>query len=1027
MKTIFFGRTRVTALVICLLWAVALTTAAESTVVLTGPEGYEVLSMSKNGKWAVLYNGSAGAVWDIENDVVTYLGDGTVTTYVQGVSDDGIVVGEFAFENIDASTSGTTVTGGIYKDGTYTPLLDEDGNWIQSTGYGISSDGQYVCGCIWLSSYKVAPALWNADGTMIHRLTVEATQGCANYVNNDGVCGGWYYHSDGERTNRQSCLWNADNEIVPITEDEDDISGYYNTYGLSDNGRYACAAIGVSETDSLYTVEGQWIKGVVYDIEAGEITATVPSTLYQVMDDGTVMYNTYADTTGMNESYMLMDGDTIAVVDYIEQVYGSSLPSDNDPHLFTAYFSEDRTILAGTSYLADGSAIVATAYISGVSEYPDVRNLTVQTLHRLTDRVVLRWKAPFINADAVTTYNMYARASEDDEWELVGEVEPDYLLGIAPLPSSADENTDSITFKVTAVYDDYESGGVTTVLSTADLTSGYAQGPADVCGYAFNYDDVALSWQAATDGASANVSLHDGAYATTFGSGSSITFQAGTLYDRAIVGCYSDTYAMTGAQFYFNTAADTLQLVIYENGEAIYLQDIDQTTLTTGSFNSVALDSALTLSEADITVALRVVLSDAGYPLGLDAGPAVEGGDMLSEDDGVTWTTMRELSSGTYDCNFLISMLLSDGNNPSVEGYNLYRDGELIAKTDADGDGFEYVDYGVGTGNHQYGVGAIWSDDSEGQTTTTITIPVRTADRCPAPVNVTAGLSSDSTEVSVAWEMPRQSELTYSNWSYRGMGEIVSGLTGWFQGIQYTAAKMKPYVGAEITAVNFYPISDCDFAIHIYEDEDEVGYMDVTAYTLDTLNSITLDEPVTIQAGYDYIVAIEGFDVATSTAFLGNDDGSVSGYNVYSEDGETYYTDSYNYGNYMIGAMITCPGDNSQATTTYNVYIDTTAVATALDDLTYTADISSVSEAAIDISVGAVYSVGEKLSDTVQIVLDAEALGIERVQLESASTAGGTMTGSTGYYTIGGQRVSNMTAPGIYIVKGSGGAKKVKN
>ena len=997
--------------------------ADDATVVITGPEGYEVLSVSKNGKWAVLYSGSAGAVWDIENDVVTYLGDGTVTTYVQGVSDDGVVVGEFAFEDIDASTSGTTVTGGIYKDGVFIPLLDEDGNWIQSTGYGISSDGQYVCGCIWLSSYKVAPALWNPDGTMIHRLTVEATQGCANYVNNDGVCGGWYFHSDGERTNRQSCLWNADNEIVPITEDEDDISGYYNTYGLSDNGLYACAAIGVSETDSLYTVEGQWIKGVVYDIEAGEITATVPSTLYQVMDDGTVMYNTYADTTGVNESYMLMDGDTIPVIDYIEQVWGSSLPEDNDPHLFTAYFSEDRTRLVGTSYLADGSATIATAFISGVSEYPDVRNLTVKTLHRLTDRVVLRWKEPFINADEVTSYNIYARVSSDDEWETVGQAATGSLLSIASLPSSG-ATADSITFKVTAVYGDYETSGVTVAMSTDDLIAGYAQAPGSVCGYVFNYDDVALMWQPAESGASANVRLHSGTMADTFGASEAITFQAATLYDSAITACYSDDYTVTGVQFYYNTAVDTLQLIIYADGEAVYSQAIDQESLTGGSFNNIELDSALTLPAVDVMVALRVVISDAGVPLGLDGGPAVEGGDQLSEDDGLTWSTLRSLSGGTYDSNFLISLLLSDGDNPTVTGYNLYRDGELIATADADGD-YEYVDKGVGTGSRQYGVGAVWSDDSEGQATATVSLPARTADRCPAPVNVTATLSSDSSSVTVEWEMPRQSELTYSNWSYRGMGEMVSGLTGWFQGIQYTAAKMRPYDGAEITAVNFYPISDCDFAIHIYEDGEEVGYKDIETYTLDTLNSITLDEAVAIEAGKEYIIAIEGFDVATSTAFLGNDDGSVSGYNVYSEDGETYYTDTYNYGNYMIGAMITCPGDNSFATTTYNVYVDTAAVATDLTDMTCTTDISSVTEPAIYISVGAVYSVGEKMSDKVQVVLDEEALGISQAVTGRDAAA---LTTVTSRYNLGGQRVGSSNAPGIYIERYADGTvrKKVK-
>ena len=1018
------------------------------TVMLSGPESYEVLAMSKNGKYAVLYNGSAGAVWDMDNDEVTYLGDDNLTTYVQCVSNDGTVVGEFAFENIDDETSGTTVTGGIYKDGEYLPLLDEDGKWIQSTGYGISPDGNYVCGCIWISSYKVAPALWNSDGTMIRRLAVEdgQTQGQAVVVNNDGVAGGWYYHTSeiSGTTNRQACYWTVGNEIMPVgvydeyTENSSDVSGLFSLTSMSENCQYALAVVGVAADDAIDD-EDIVTKGIVYDIISGEQTAICSNAAYQVMDDGSVMFNVYADSTEINEAYILTDGDSIAMKDYIEQVYGSELDDDLDPHVFTGYMSEDKNVFAGTSYTADGSDIQATCWISDVSEYADVRNLTAQTLPRISDKALLRWTQPLINYDNVVNYVVYARADTQTDWEEITDVEADYNLCAAGIPTAT--ATDTIYYKVAVNYGDVESAGQQTYVLLSDFETGYAEAPADVYGYVYNYDDVALMWTPAATGASANLGLHNKKLNTAFGSNTEMTFQAGVLYDREILECYRDSYQLTGVQFYFNTAVDALDLLIYENEEVVLEKSIDQDALVECSYNVIDLDTALTLPQGgDMMVVFRVTQSGYGAPLYLDEGPAVEGGDMLSEDDGATWTTMREMSDDTYDYNFVISMMLSDGNNPEASGYQLYRDGEAIATVSAsDAESYEYIDNGVATGNRIYTVAALWTDGSEGQSDVTISVIDRDAARCPAPVNVQAELSGDSTTMAVAWEMPRQSEVTYSNWSYRGMGEQISGSSGWFQGIQYTAEKMKPYAGGEISRVSFYPISDAEFAIHIYEDDEEVGYMDVAGYTLDTMNIVTLDEPVAVKAGCEYVVAIEGFDVASDEAFLGNDDGSVSGYNVYSEDGETYYTDSYQYGNYMIGMYITLDGDNTGADLSYNVNFNGEAIATGLAGLSYTADLSAVTDASIVLNVGAVYPIGESVSDNITIVLDEDALGITNVTADGSITYHDGQIGIAGgaekavVYSINGQTMlseSNVESidtgsltPGVYVLKTMNGGK----
>lgn len=969
--------------------------ADDVTVRLDGPEGYEILSLSKNGKYALLYDGSGGGVWDITNNTITYLGDATQTTYVYSVSNDGVVAGEFAFENIDEETSGTTVTGGIYKDGKFIPLLDEDGNYIQSTGYCISPNGKYVSGCYWISSWKVAPMLWDSDGNLIRCLTVENVQGNAIFVTDDGMCGGWYYHvtTDGS-SNRQACIWTADNEIVPVTEVADDISGMYSLNGFSENGRYACASIGVEEDSEFYS-EDVWRKGVLWDVDSAKTIRDVSAQNYQVLNDGTVLFNMYPDDTGVSASYMNVEGDSVAVIDYIEQQLGSSLSSDLDPHVFNAYFSEDKSVVAGTSYLTDGSALQPTVWISGVSEYADVVNLKARTLPQITDKVLLRWSEPLTGADDVNAYNVYARADGDGEWESVAQVEADVLFCLASLPTAT--VTDTIYYKVTCAYDDAESEGVTASVRLADFVSGYSEGPADVSAYVYNYNDVALGWVPADEGASASVGWHDGALNITFGANTSMTFQAGALFEKEVAAAYAETYKLAGVQLYYSAPVDTLGLVIYQNYEPVYTQAIDQSTLTQCAFNAVTLDSVLSLpTTTDLLIAVRVVQSAAAEPLGLDAGPAVDGGDMLSEDDGTTWTTMRTLSSNAYDYNFLIGMLLTDGNDPKATGYVLYRDGEQISTIEAGDDAsYEYIDKGVATGNHTYTVVEQWSDGSQGEGSASVLVSAKSAERLGAPVNVTAEVSEDKSLMSLTWEMPRQSEISFSNWTYTGWGTKISGLTGWFQGIECSSQKMKAYAGGSITEVRYYPVSDCDIAVHIYEDGEEVGYMDIPSFTTYQMNTAVLDEPVEIKAGCTYIIALEGFDIPEDSAFIGNDNTSDSGCNVYSEDGETYYTDGYSQCNYMMGAIVTCSGDNTDSGITYTAYIDGTQVAEGIEQLECDADISQITDATITVNIGAVYSIGEKLSEDLTVVLDPEAAGITNI------TADGSVTFANGIIGFG--------------------------
>lgn len=989
------------------------------TVRMSGPQGYEVISISKNGKYATLTSGSDGAVWDLENDAVTYFTDADGNeTFAYGVSDDGVVAGIFVFEGLDDTNGAAISTGGVYKDGQFYHLQDEDGGFVETTAMGISPDGKIVCGTVNESSWKVYPALWNADGTMIRRLdTEDGSYGSANYVTNDTVAGGWYYHSESSgRTNRQVCYWKSDGTLVWLGADEDDVSGMYNFYGFSEDGLFGICAFGTEDEDADI-----WMRGCVIDMtDEGSIWYETPtSNVYQVINGGIALINGYNDDTGIADAELAYSADSVMLMeDYIADVFGSELDSDLDGHLFTAYMADDGMTVCGTSYTADGSNLVATCW-RRLDALSDVTSFSCSPLSGINDKVYLRWGQPLVNYDNLTNYVLYY-LSTSGEWTHLTDIEGDLTSLVADVPEDNDGTT--LTYKITALYDDEESSGVTATADLTDVLAPYAAAPSDIYGYVYNYNDVSLTWAQAYSGASANLGWYSGTLGYAFGATSEMTFIAAVQYNADVIEVYRNDFTLTGAELYFNAPVDSMVLLVYSNEEIIAEQPVNQSALNYYSYNVIELDEPLTLpSSADVMIAFRVIQTTTGAPLNLDGGPAVEGGDLISEDDGVTWTTMRELSEGAYDYNWVISMVLaSNSGNANLEEYIVYRDStEIGTVAGTDDELFNITDMGVTTGSHSYTISTVWDDGSTATSEAcSIYVSDRDASRCPAPVNVEATVNEDEKTMALTWEMPRQSELTYSNWTYSGAGTTITGYTAWMQGVLYDIPAMKPYIGAAFTKVSFYPISDCDLAIHIFRDGEEVGYMDVENYTLDTMNTITLDEPVQIEAGYEYMVMIEGYDIAENTAFLGNDNAGTYGKNVITyDDGENFYTDTeYTTSNYMIGVMIQNDEDNSDADVTYAVYIDSTKTAENISQTAYTVSTSDISSSSVNVNIAAVYSIGESLSDDLSVALTAS--GINTITTEQNSTDNET-------YSLEGKRLTSAQGKGIYIIKNNNGAKKI--
>ncbi len=979
--------------------------AEKGTLMLKGPEGYQILAISPNGKWACgVYNGNnLGFVWDLENDIITNLDKGG-SSFANDVSDEGIVCGRFYCDIInDNGVPG--VTGGYWKDGKYTPLKDENGNPLADycNAQAISEDGHYIAGVIVESNGRYQPAIWK-DGILEERLDTKQQNGGVFGMSNDAsIVLGWYdYAAPGITTNRQPCYWNKDLNPLGITET--DRGGFLRVHAISPNNRYIAVHVGVTEPNSEFMMQD-----VLYDIvDKDTVYISIPFleaidtykngdvSCNDVWDDGSVIVRFSSEklTKGVWDDYIYhKDGKYERVVDYIQTNYKSTLP-DGFSRVGWGFFSADKKVYAGLCMKFSSAGLLYQPVVWRSGEEVDTPRPVALTAEILPSSInaLLKWKQPLNNADKVTGYRIYANNRK-----------------VADIPANQleyvyDNNTylyDRITFQVIAVYNDVESESSTIEIKFQDAR--YAEPPTGFTAYHANYNDVVLKWNAPITGYDVNLRHHNNVSTVQFGSNEPRAFMAGIDFSKYVIASYADYYEMTAVEFYYGDPVDDMDLYIYSNGEEVVKQKIDQTKLISGRKNAVRLNEPLTLPEdGDIRVVIRVNITTGALPLQMAEGPAKEGGDLISLDDGKTWGTVRELTSGAYNYNWVIGLLLeSNGRtpgggpaslitrspmSPTVYEYIVYRDGEELTRIEPDTEAqssFEFKDKGVTAGYHDYGVSVRYITNRVSEPATRhLYVASKKLKECPAPVNIKGDVDSENKEMTITWDMPESSDVSYSNWSYQsGAGMYLNGRTNWMQAIRLTPDKLEPFIGYKITNVNFYPRANADFTVHIFEGNEKLSSQDATDYTLNSINNVRLDNPVEIKRSNEYLIVVEIFDGPLNTPVLGTD----SSYPVidgrwYSEDGKGFQTDSQSAGgNWMIGVNVERTDGGTSPKVSYKVYMDDVLLGNNIEETFLTTSIADKTEKTAKVSVAAIYPVGERRSDEVIVSLDPSSIGMNEI------------------------------------------------
>lgn len=172
----------------------AMQSASAENIILTTPQNFQVVAMSPNGKWAcgVFIGGgetSASFRWNLETGDVEMIG-ANEESIAWGVSDDGVVSGNFAYKGLLAYGN-PIQTAGVARGTKWEALEIPEGTDKSSEGFGyaITADGRSVSGTVYINGI-LTPVIWR-DGK-VYKVFPTPKHSMAYCISPDGeAVAGW--------------------------------------------------------------------------------------------------------------------------------------------------------------------------------------------------------------------------------------------------------------------------------------------------------------------------------------------------------------------------------------------------------------------------------------------------------------------------------------------------------------------------------------------------------------------------------------------------------------------------------------------------------------------------------------------------------------------------------------------------------------------------------------------------------------------------------------------------------------------
>ena len=281
----------------------------------------------------------------------------------------------------------------------------------------------------------------------------------------------------------------------------------------------------------------------------------------------------------------------------------------------------------------------------------------------------------------------------------------------------------------------------------------FAQNPPTNLTYTLADHDVTLAWDAPQNGGGAEGILRydNGENADGIGTGGAADFDVAIRFEPAALEEYAGSY-LSQIEFFPKEANCEYSIKVWTGANAANLV-VEQTVsdVTIEDWNLVTLDTPVQIDASQELWFGYRCNTQAGYPAGVDAGPAVAGsGDMIyyqgawssiANDFGLDYnwniagyvtattqrkvanTVIRKITNNPSERDFAFKAgHLAPGNNVerTLVGYNIYRNDTLIY-TETDSTMTTYVDAGLADGVYNYYVTAVY-DENESDPTNTVTV-----------------------------------------------------------------------------------------------------------------------------------------------------------------------------------------------------------------------------------------------------------------------------------------------------------------
>lgn len=983
--------------------------AEKGAFFLYGPENLQVTAVSPNGKWAcgIVGDGATimqGLLWNLVTGETTYLSLTDESTAMD-VTDDGMVVG--AFTDYTATENGAPISvAGFYKDGKWTRF---DNSTIEGAAldggeaYGVSDDGRFAVGATYING-KYCPVKWE-DGVL--KLAYKSTEGVAYTITGDGeFAAGWSTESlqvpsaDSTRTvtNRVAIYW-SDSEayIVGTYPSIFDAGQKFSP----DKSKLLCSAWGHSFVYDMITQERTelpWYSENCYN-----------KYLYYIDNNGTVIggEEDMDMFTGASDyyAYIYENGTAMKMVDWLAEK-GVTVDDTKAQLIRGVDMSLDQKVMAFMT-LINENGMLTGAFSSAILkldcevDYPAPVALKVSKLNGL-NTVRLTWNAPLVSADNVVGYNVYCNGTRIVE-------------GINEVSYMNDVVDGTYVYAVTALYEGENDDIVESEFSesvTIEIAAEQPNPVSNVEAHQVGYDDLRLRWESPASNLPQATYFDPSEVTSSFGGGSNSFVSAIRLgYD--FVQKYSQDYAIARVGFMPGNEKAHYSIVVYVDEAEVYRQAVADSGLKYGRMNIVNLGSPVRFAENQMVyVAVEVDASDlsssAANVIGMNYGSLVEGYSdlvrLLTEPKFYSLNRSAvDNGIGEMPISWAISAIFgkvdAEGHvqidNDVVAGYEVYRDGDKLATVTDE----TYLDKGVSTGTHTYGVEVRYADESMSERESITVEMSLNVSACQKVTNVE--VMSEPSYVKASWSAPLNNDERVVSYSGNEKGAGIKVNTSDL--VEYTVAAYYPfsyvdwYEGYVIKSLRFYPTDEAVFTLVLEVDGVDAEMISIgelgepDGYMLNQWNEYELNTPVTIKRGGEYMVKLicSEVDPTTTPISLDNTAGVTDVSDLFSWDYATFssITEYVSVsGNWMLGMVVNNGSEEALPVDGYNVLIDGTQVNEDLVQETVYDHSADFKEADIHrLKVNVVYpSVGEVEGDVVFFSVSpaaVESVSVDRVNV----------------------------------------------